>query len=87
LFPFFKLFVALLTLPIPYKKLKCFRQLKKTIFSIVVVSKKRLYTTTTSGLCSRLLFGFSVWFKLQTACAASHNHPLQRIGLAALNDN
>lgn len=41
-------------------------------FSIVVVAENRLYTTTTSRLHWRLLFGVSVSFRLQTGCERRH---------------
>jgi len=41
-------------------------------FSIVVVAEKALYTTTTSRLRERLLFGFGVWFGLQAGCEHIH---------------
>ena len=42
------------------------------VFSIVVVAKKLLYTTTTSDLSYGLLFAISVGFGLQKGCANIH---------------
>ncbi len=39
-----------------------------TVYSIVVVAGNLLYTTTTSGLCWRLCFGFYGFLQLQTGC-------------------
>ncbi len=40
-----------------------------SVFSIVVVAENALYTTTTSRLCGRLLFGVCVGSRLQTGCS------------------